>query len=184
VYQATADKAAQLSAHLVALDFSFLASALNTRARECAAQALFEHSRDRQAAVFRDTYFKCSLCFDSKSGSVCHRIILCKHVFCHKCIGGFFSSVIREGELRQLKCPCPGCDVQPLDVELRSLVDEQDYIRHSAALCIAPICALLMPLLVSLTSACKMQVRAADATALAGASWSRRVPLLYAHRVS
>jgi hypothetical protein len=184
VYQATADKAAQLCAHMVALDFSFLASAPNIRARECAAQALSEHSRDRQAAVFRDTYFKCSLCFDSKSGSVCHRIIICKHVFCQKCIGGFFSSVIREGELRQLKCPCPGCDVQPLDVELRSLVDEQDYIRYSAALCVAPICAHLMPLLLLLTSACEMQVRAADATALAGASWCCRVPLLYAHRVS
>jgi hypothetical protein len=136
-YELSLNECARLCSCLLSIDFSFLASASNARARECAAQALFEYSSKRQADIFRQSYFMCPLCFDSKSGCVCHSIIICKHVFCQKCISGFFSSVIRDGDLRRLKCPCPGCDAAPLDVEIRSLVDEQDYLRYSTVSCIA-----------------------------------------------
>ena len=50
-------------------------------------------------------------------------------MYCHKCIGGFFSAVIRQGALQQAICPSPGCGAAPLDVELRALLDDQDYAR-------------------------------------------------------
>ena len=53
--------------------------------------------------------------------------ILC--MYCQKGIGGFFSSVIREGALQQARCPTPGCGAVPLDVELRALLDDEDYAR-------------------------------------------------------
>jgi hypothetical protein len=50
-------------------------------------------------------------------------------MYCHKCIGGFFSAVIRQGALQQAICPSPGCGAAPLDVELRALLDDHDYAR-------------------------------------------------------
>jgi hypothetical protein len=80
-HQATSETVARMCAQLVEVDMSLLASVSNIRAREIAAQALFAHSSSRQAEVFQDTFFDCSLCLLSKSGAMSHRLILCKHVY-------------------------------------------------------------------------------------------------------
>jgi E3 ubiquitin-protein ligase RNF14 len=40
---------------------------------------------------------------------VCHRLLLCSHVFCIQCLQDFYSSCITEGDVSAVRCLAPGC---------------------------------------------------------------------------
>ncbi|KAI9790643.1 MAG: translation termination inhibitor protein itt1 [Peltula sp. TS41687] len=58
---------------------------------------------------FERETFECGVCLSPKKGSSCHRMVLCRHVFCVQCLRDFYSSCITEGDVASVKCLQPGC---------------------------------------------------------------------------
>ena len=51
---------------------------------------------------------------DAKKGIVCHRLLLCGHVFCVLCLQDYYNSCITEGDIGSIKCITPDCGKQPV----------------------------------------------------------------------
>ena len=62
-----------------------------------------------QREKFEQETFVCGICLEPKKGSQCHRLLLCSHVFCVKCLQAFFNACIEEGDVDSVKCAAPGC---------------------------------------------------------------------------
>lgn len=58
---------------------------------------------------FEQETFECGICLDPKKGAVCHRLLLCSHVFCIECLRDFYNSLITEGDVGNVKCIAPDC---------------------------------------------------------------------------
>jgi len=44
---------------------------------------------------------------------VCHRLLLCSHVFCVACLQDFYNTCITEGDIGKVKCITPHCGSKP-----------------------------------------------------------------------
>lgn len=62
---------------------------------------------------FENETFSCGVCLEPKKGSVCHRLLLCSHVFCIECLKDFYNSMITEGDVDAVKCLTPNCGDDP-----------------------------------------------------------------------
>jgi E3 ubiquitin-protein ligase RNF14 len=67
----------------------------------------FDIRANREA--FERSTFECGVCLEVKKGSVCHRLLLCAHVFCVPCLQDFYNSCITEGDVDSVKCLAPDC---------------------------------------------------------------------------
>ncbi|KAJ1907027.1 hypothetical protein IWQ60_011946 [Tieghemiomyces parasiticus] len=107
-------------------EFPTLAEELTTFAYlEAFARALDE----RQFARGR---YPCGICFDTKPGTVCYRFPTCDHVYCHGCIRGYFTMLVSESLLAELRCPHPSCRPRADrldDDHLRELLDASDFAK-------------------------------------------------------
>jgi E3 ubiquitin-protein ligase RNF14 len=59
--------------------------------------------------LFDKETFDCGICLEPKKGSICHRLMLCGHVFCVTCLQDFYNNCITEGDVDNVKCLDPGC---------------------------------------------------------------------------
>ena len=50
-----------------------------------------------------------SLGVDAKKGTVCHRLLLCGHVFCVPCLQDYYNACITEGDIGSVKCTAFDC---------------------------------------------------------------------------
>ena len=50
---------------------------------------------------------------DSKKGTICHRLLLCGHVFCVPCLQDYYNACITEGDIGSVKCTAPDCGKEP-----------------------------------------------------------------------
>ena len=50
---------------------------------------------------------------DAKKGTVCHRLLLCEHVFCVPCLQDYYNACITEGDIGSVKCMAPDCGKKP-----------------------------------------------------------------------
>ena len=74
--------------------------------------ALLDYDLKMQRAKFERETFDCGVCLEPKKGAVCHRLILCGHVFCVECLQDFYNSCITEGDVSSVKCLAPDCAKQ------------------------------------------------------------------------
>lgn len=88
----------------------------------------FDQCRSEEA--FKHARFSCPICLETKSGLMCYRFIMCRHVSCRACLSGYFASVIAEGAASSVGCPVTSCRISPLDVELKLLVAPDVYERY------------------------------------------------------
>ncbi|CAG8582921.1 7621_t:CDS:2 [Paraglomus occultum] len=58
---------------------------------------------------FLHDHFTCGICFEEKLGQKCFQLGQCLHVFCRTCLSEYFTMLVREGFVLQVKCPEPGC---------------------------------------------------------------------------
>jgi E3 ubiquitin-protein ligase RNF14 len=47
---------------------------------------------------FENVTYNCGICLEPKKGTICHRLMLCGHVFCVGCLQDFYNNCITEGE--------------------------------------------------------------------------------------
>jgi E3 ubiquitin-protein ligase RNF14 len=59
--------------------------------------------------IFEKETFDCGVCLEPKKGAMCHRLVLCGHVFCISCLQDFYNNCITEGDVDNVKCLDPGC---------------------------------------------------------------------------
>ena len=55
---------------------------------------------------------KCDVCLSNKSGSMCTQLS-CEHIFCRNCLEEYFSILISEGSVLDLKCPSCSQPIAP-----------------------------------------------------------------------
>ncbi|KAK5071616.1 hypothetical protein LTR64_004605 [Lithohypha guttulata] len=70
---------------------------------------LLDHDLKRKREQFENETFECGICLEPKKGKICHRMLLCGHVFCVACLQDFFNNCITEGDVDNVKCLDPGC---------------------------------------------------------------------------
>lgn len=94
--------------------------------------ALLDFDRQSKRAEFERKTFECGVCLgmlkhcsyktllivllDSKRGAVCHRLLLCSHVFCVECLQDFFNTCITEGDVANVKCMAPNCGNETISI--------------------------------------------------------------------
>ncbi|MCJ1321036.1 translation termination inhibitor protein itt1 [Xylographa vitiligo] len=71
--------------------------------------ALLDYDLKAKRAKFEQETFECEVCLEPKKGSVCHRLLLCSHVFCVACLQDFYNTCITEGDISSVKCLAPDC---------------------------------------------------------------------------
>jgi E3 ubiquitin-protein ligase RNF14 len=49
------------------------------------------------------------MAIDPKKGSVCHKMLVCGHIFCLQCLQDFYEDAIKEGRLDTVRCLMPDC---------------------------------------------------------------------------
>ncbi|MCJ1392361.1 translation termination inhibitor protein itt1 [Xylographa bjoerkii] len=70
---------------------------------------LLDYNLKAKRAKFEQETFECGICLEPKKGSVCHRLLLCSHVFCVACLQDFYNTCITEGDISSVKCLAPDC---------------------------------------------------------------------------
>lgn len=70
---------------------------------------LLDYDLKRKQEQFHNETFDCGVCLEPKKGKICHRMLLCGHVFCVACLQDFYNNCITEGDIDSVKCLHPGC---------------------------------------------------------------------------
>lgn len=70
---------------------------------------LLDYDMKRRRQQFENETFECGICLEPKKGRICHRLLLCGHVFCVACLQDFYNNCIKEGDVDNVKCLDPGC---------------------------------------------------------------------------
>lgn len=68
-------------------------------------QTIVDYDRLRKVEVFNLRTFTCEICQMEVKGDGCMEFDPCKHVFCRRCLGEFFTSLIVRGEVEKIHCP-------------------------------------------------------------------------------
>jgi E3 ubiquitin-protein ligase RNF14 len=71
---------------------------------------LLDFDLKAKKARFDQETFECGVCLEPKKGAVCHRLVLCGHVFCRECLQDFYNNCITEGDVTNVKCLAPKCE--------------------------------------------------------------------------
>ena len=71
--------------------------------------ALLDFDLESKRKKFDQETFECGVCLEPKKGAVCHRLVLCGHVFCIECLQDFYNNCIKEGDIISVKCLTPDC---------------------------------------------------------------------------
>lgn len=70
---------------------------------------LLDHDMKCKKERFERETFDCGICLEPKKGKVCHRLLLCGHVFCVSCLQDYYNNAITEGDVDNVKCLTFGC---------------------------------------------------------------------------
>jgi len=73
---------------------------------------LIEFDNHEKREEFNRKMVKCDVCLENKSGCACLKLS-CDHIFCQMCLEEYFSILISEGTVGDLKCPSCGESINP-----------------------------------------------------------------------
>jgi E3 ubiquitin-protein ligase RNF14 len=88
--------------------FGLLGSDLNNSGTTTTVLVDYDKSTTRR--IFEQSTFTCGICLEVLKGSACHQLQHCAHVFCISCLQECYSSAIKEGNIKTVKCLEPGCE--------------------------------------------------------------------------
>ncbi|CAL00959.1 uncharacterized protein An15g01450 [Aspergillus niger] len=92
--------------------------------------ALLDFNNKAERERFEEETFECGVCLEPKKGTICHRLVLCGHIFCVPCLQDFYNSCITEGDVEGVKCLAPGCDRTLSPSELLQIPLEQETVQR------------------------------------------------------
>ena len=88
---------------------------------------IIEYDRIKGEEEFRNSYHLCPICFEEKMGGTCIYLNECEHTFCKGCLGGYLSTLIRDCNIKGLKCPDMSCRRPIAPLKLRHLLNDDEY---------------------------------------------------------
>ncbi|KAI1098992.1 RWD-domain-containing protein [Jackrogersella minutella] len=71
--------------------------------------AILDYDIKAKQRAFEKETFNCGICLEPKKGTVCHRMLGCRHVFCVQCLQDFYNNAITEGDIASVLCLEPKC---------------------------------------------------------------------------
>ena len=63
----------------------------------------------KEKETFNKSYNFCNICFSNHLGKDCF-VFPCNHINCKTCVRDYFTTLINEGTVNQIKCPEPKCE--------------------------------------------------------------------------
>lgn len=101
--------------------------------------ALLDFDLKTKQELFEKETFDCGICLEPKKGSICHRLMLCGHVFCVACLQDFYQNCITEGDIDSVKCLDPSCNGIGTAGQVTSRRRKQDRTLNPSELLQIPI---------------------------------------------
>ncbi|XP_030216607.1 E3 ubiquitin-protein ligase RNF14 [Gadus morhua] len=95
---------------------------------------LLDFDEAQRKKVFDGRVFGCGICFLEKLGAACLCFKECQHVYCRDCMSEYFQIQIRDGNVRCLNCPEPKCSSLATPLQVKQLVDEEQFARYDRLL--------------------------------------------------
>jgi E3 ubiquitin-protein ligase RNF14 len=92
---------------------------------------LLNHDARSVQQEFERESFLCQICQYRKKGAVCTRLD-CSHVYCTDCLEAYYTALITQGYIDQVKCAEPTCGKLVESSQLRALVGDELYERYKA----------------------------------------------------
>ena len=77
------------------------------------------YQRQAEAAAFGRRRFDCKVCGEDRAGADCVRLMRCGHIYCRNCLTNYYTVLIRDGEVQNLRCPEDQCPEQATPREVR-----------------------------------------------------------------
>ena len=74
--------------------------------------SLLDYDKKKEQEVFERSSVQCGVCFTERVGRYCMRFLDCSHAYCKDCLREYFSVQIKDGNVKALNCPDPGCESQ------------------------------------------------------------------------
>ncbi|KAI8461786.1 hypothetical protein BY996DRAFT_4572977 [Phakopsora pachyrhizi] len=81
-----------------------------------------ENDKKLVKLAFMDEEFDCGICLETQQGRKCIKLERCGHVFCRECISDYFTLMIQEGTIEQVRCCDSDCPLFITESELDDLV--------------------------------------------------------------
>jgi E3 ubiquitin-protein ligase RNF14 len=72
-------------------------------------QPLVEFDQLTKRSIFNKGSYYCAICMGTKDGVLCCEMERCGHVFCQKCLQGYYSDAIKDGDVTIVRCLDPSC---------------------------------------------------------------------------
>ncbi|CAG2119088.1 unnamed protein product [Medioppia subpectinata] len=90
---------------------------------------LIDYNEHKRKETFNKSYITCNICFSPHLGEDCV-VFPCLHINCKNCIANYFTTLINEGTVNQLKCPETECQTTAPPNVIRDLVSEELFKKY------------------------------------------------------
>ncbi|KAF7194103.1 E3 ubiquitin-protein ligase itt1 [Pseudocercospora fuligena] len=70
---------------------------------------LVEFGRRKKREIFEAGHYDCGICLEPKTGTACHEMDECGHIFCKECLQDTYNNAITEGNVAAVRCLDPSC---------------------------------------------------------------------------
>ncbi|CAG2110736.1 unnamed protein product, partial [Medioppia subpectinata] len=90
---------------------------------------LIDYNEHKRKETFNKSYITCNICFSPHLGEDCV-VFPCLHINCKNCIANYFTTLINEGTVNQLKCPETECQTSAPPNVIRDLVSEELFKKY------------------------------------------------------
>ncbi|CAG2163936.1 unnamed protein product, partial [Oppiella nova] len=90
---------------------------------------LIDYNEHKRHETFNNSYNTCNICFSTHLGRECV-VFPCRHINCRTCIGNYFTTLIKDGTVGQLKCPDVDCQTAAPPNMVRELVSDDLFTKY------------------------------------------------------
>jgi len=80
---------------------------------------LLNYNIEQGNRIFSKSWITCLVCMCERPGSASMRFQACNHAFCRECLGSYFETLIKDGNVRRLNCPHDKCETEATPAQVR-----------------------------------------------------------------
>lgn len=97
-------------------------------------QMLVDYNSKRKQTEFKRNFHTCKICFLDKLGDHCTQFVPCFHVFCKECILTYLEIRIKDGNVKNIRCPEEKCLSEATPGQVKDLVSQELFAKYDATL--------------------------------------------------